>query len=341
MPPVTATFLGYPFDQELFMQMWSEVPDPRLTAMIQSGAMVPDAAIRSQIATDGNFYTVPFYNILEGDEQNYNGMTDITLTETTGTSQSGIVYGRAKAFSARNFQAELSGADPMGHIAATFARYWQNQEQKRLIGILGGIFSTTDTSDFATTFKSTHVLETGKPAGITDANRLMTKSLGDNKDRYSMAIMHSIVAERLETLQILEFWTQTLASGLQRPTQIASWNGLTVIIDDSVPVDDTDPNNVKYTTYLFGAGALRTAEGRLDVPAEVDRDPLKFGGQDYMVTRIRRTVHPNGFSYIVPSTGWTQSPTDAQLFSGDRWKLIFNPKAVPIAKLVTTEGISI
>ena len=146
----TATFLGYPFDQELFMQIWSEVPDPRLTAMLNSGAMVTDAAISARIANDGNYYTIPFYNILEGDELNYDGMTDITITETTGTSQSGIVYGRAKAFSARNFQAELSGADPMGHIAGTFARYWQNQEQKRLIGLVNGIFATTDSGAFST-----------------------------------------------------------------------------------------------------------------------------------------------------------------------------------------------
>lgn len=330
--PVTATFLGYPFDQELFMQMWSEVPDPRLTAMLTSGAMVSDAAIASQIASDGNFYTIPFYNILEGDEVNYNGMTDIVPDETTGTSQSGIVYGRAKAFSARNFQAELSGADPMGHIAATFARYWQNQEQKRLIGILNGIFTTTDPSPFAAQFKETHTLSTGAPVGITTANRLMTKSLGDNKAVYTMAIMHSIVAERLENLQVLTFWTQTDANGIQRPLPLASWNGLTVIVDDSVPVTGD-----QYATYLFGAGALRTAEARLDVPVEVDRDPLKFGGYDFMVTRIRRTVHPNGFSYVVPEADWTQSPTDTQLFDGNRWRVIFNPKAIPIAKMVTTE----
>jgi hypothetical protein len=332
MPP-TATFLGYPFDQELFMQMWSEVPDPRLTAMLQSGALVTDAAIGAQIQNDGNFYTIPFYNILEGDEQNYDGMTDIDLDETDGASQSGIVYGRAKAFSARNFQAELSGADPLGHIAATFARYWQNQEQKRLIGITNAVFATTDTSDEAKEFKAKHILDTGKTVEITDANRLMTESLGDNKDQYAMAIMHSIVAERLENLQVLEFWKQTNAQGLQMPTRLASWNGLTVVVDDGVPIDAG-----KYTTYLFGAGVLRTAEARLDVPAEVDRNPLKFGGQDYIVTRIRRTVHPNGFSYNVPTSGFTQSPTDAQLHAGARWKIVFNPKAIAMAKLITKEA---
>jgi hypothetical protein len=330
----TNTFLGYPFDSELFMQMWSEVPDTRLAAMIQSSALVTDSAIAAQIGANGNYYTIPFYNTLEGDEDNYDGMTDITQEETTATSQSGIVYGRAKSFTARNFQAELSGADPMGHIAQSVAAYWNNKEQKRLIGIISGIFSTTDSGSFASQFLDTHVLDTGAPVDITDANRLMTKSLGDNKSAYSMAIMHSNVAERLENEQVLEFWKQTDANGLQRPSKLASWNGLTVIVDDGVPVTGDE-----YTTYLFGTGALRTANGRLDVPIENDRNPLKFGGQDFLVTRIRKTIHPNGFSYIIPATGFTESPTDAQLFAGANWKVIFDPKAIPIGKLITTETV--
>jgi len=328
----TLSFLGYPFDSELFIQMWNEVPDPRLTAMRDSGAMVTDALIGSRISNDGNLYTIPFYNILEGDEANYDGMTDVPMSETTGTSQSGIVYGRSKGFYARNFQGELSGSDPMGHIANTVSKYWSNKEQKRLIGIINGVFNTTDTSDFATEFKTKHILTTGAPVEITDANRLMTMSLGDNKGEYSMAIMHSIVAERLENLQVLEFWKQTDSTGLQRPSRMASWNGLTVIIDDGVPMTGNE-----YTTYLFGNGALRTAEGRLDVPVEPDRDTKKNGGQDELITRIRRTIHPNGFSFIVPTTGFTESPTDAQLFSGANWKIVFNPKAIAMAKLITTE----
>lgn len=328
----TLSFLGYPFDSELFIQMWNEVPDTRRTAMLNSGAMVTDAVIGSRIQNDGNLFTIPFYNILDGDEANYDGQTDVPMTETTATSQSGIVYGRSKGFVARNFVGELSGSDPMGHIVNTVARYWENKEQKRLIGIINGIFNTTDTSDYATEFKTKHVLTTGAPVAVTDANRLMTQSLGDNKREYSLAIMHSIIAEKLENMQVLEFWKQTDANGLQRPTNIASWNGLTAIIDDSVPVDGKD-----YTTYLFGSGALRTAEGNLDVPVETRRDPKTNGGQDELYTRIRRTVHPNGFSFIVPDSGWSESPTDAQLFAGANWRVVFNPKAIPIAKLITSE----
>ena len=62
---MAGTIFGIPFDEELFMQMWNEAPDPYLTAMIESGAVVEDPVIAERIANSGNFYTIPFYNTLD------------------------------------------------------------------------------------------------------------------------------------------------------------------------------------------------------------------------------------------------------------------------------------
>ena len=121
---------------------------------------------------------------------------------------------------------------------------------------------------------------------------------------------------------------------------IASANGYTVIVDDGVPctaVGGSGDNKdlKKYTTYLFGRGVIRTARGRVDVPVETNRDPKKNGGQDELITRMRETIHPNGFSFAVPKSGWTESPTDAQLFATANWSIKFDPKAIPMARLIT------
>ena len=34
------TIFGIPFDEELFLQMWGEAPDPVKTALLDSGVMV-------------------------------------------------------------------------------------------------------------------------------------------------------------------------------------------------------------------------------------------------------------------------------------------------------------
>jgi len=336
-----SSYLNFPFDQEIFVQSWESAPDPTKTAMVDSGALVEDAVIESRIQNDGALYTIPFYSPLEGEPDNYDGATDITAQEPTGGSQTGVVYGRGKGFTARNFAAELSGADPLGHIANTIGKYWAKQRQKQLLGVLQAIFGITGGGN-AKKWQENHVADlTGDATapyliGATDLNALATQALGDNKQLFSLAIMHSNVAKTLENLQLLEFWKYTDSNGMQRPSSIATVNGFTVVIDDGVPVTEPDENGkMAYTTYLLGEGAIRTARGRVDVPAEVHRDPGVNGGQDTLYTRIRETIHPNGFSFVVPGSGWTNSPTDEQLAASSNWSVAFDPKAIPIAKLVT------
>ena len=117
-------------------------------------------------------------------------------------------------------------------------------------------------------------------------------------------------------------------------------NVYTVIIDDNVPAkavggSGANKDLIQYTTYLLGTGAIRAAQGRVDRPSEVDRDPKTNGGQDTLYTRIRETIHPNGFTFTIPSSGWTQSPTDAQLSASANWSVMYDPKAIPLARLIT------
>lgn len=329
-------YLDFPFDAELFMQEWKNAPDPVKLAMIQSGALVEDPRIESMIQNDGNLYSIPFYNALGGTEVNYDGKTDITATETSAGSQTGVVYGRAAGHTARDFVAELSGGDPFGNIVRSVALFWSKKRQARIIGILNGIFDIQGDADWG---KHTVNLAKGSGAlvkiGENTLNDVMTDTLGDNKSLYSMVIMHSNVAKTLENLQLMEFWKQTDKNGIQRPMALGSANGLLVVVDDGVPVDATVTTHSKYTTYLLGKGVLRTAPGRLDIPVEKVREATKNGGQDTLITRIRETIHPNGFSFKVPSSDWTESPTDVQLFSKENWARKFDHKAIPMARLIT------
>lgn len=343
---MAGTFLNFPFDEELFYDSWSEAPDPVRTAILNSGAMTQDGLISSMIQGKGNIYTIPFYNVLGGDPVNYDGQTDITATETSGGSQTGVVFGRAKGFTARNFTAELVGNDPMGHIAQSVAKYWQKYRQSVILKIIGAVMGITGASGNAKKWHDTHVADLGSDTatpytvGETDLNDLATLALGDNKSLFSLAIMHSTVAKTLENKQLLEYWKYTDANGIQRPMNIASANGYTVIIDDNVPsavTGGTGANKdlTKYTTYLLGGGVLRTANARLDRPNDPSYDPAKNGGQETLYTRIRETIHPNGFSFKVPSSGWSESPTDTQLATTANWTLQFDPKAIPMAQLIT------
>lgn len=340
------TFLGFPFDEEIFNHDWSNAPDPVSDAMFNSGVLVQDSNIASMIQNSGNLYTLPFYNTLSGDPVNYNGQTNITSEETSGDSQTGVVFGRAKGFTARNFVAELTGADPMGHITRSIATYWQRQNFARLLDILTAIFGITGASGYAKAWQDNHIVDLSSDSaaaykiGETDLNNVATQAMGDQKSAFALAIMHSNVANTLENKQLLEYWKYTDANGIQRNLPFANINGYTAIVDDGVPVEAVTGESenaglYKYTTYLLGTGVIRTADGRVDVPSEAHRDPAANGGQDTLYTRMRKTYHPNGFSFKVPSSGFSGSPTDAQLAAPANWSIKFNPKAIPIAKLIT------
>ena len=341
-----ATYLNYPFDPELFLLNWQNEPDPTLTALYDSGAVQANARIQELISNGGDFYTIPYYAVLAGTVLNYDGATDITAVSPTGKSQNGIVYGRAAAWAENQFVRDYnSGADPMLQITSQTAKFWAKERQKILLSILKGVFGVTGnagwtkhTLDICTTGGAGSASVTDKnKVGASTAAELIQQAVGDNSGIFSVAVMHSAVALNLAKLEQLTFRTQTDANGMQRQLRIADWNGLTVIVDDGVPVEESTDSTgaMEYTTYLLGTGAIQRADAPVTLPVETSRDAMTDGGTNYLITRIRETMHPNGFSFKKPGSGYTASPTDAQLSAAANWAIIADPKTIAMAKLVS------
>lgn len=335
------TFLNFPFDEELFLMQWQAAQDPVITALLTSGALVEDATIRGMIRNGSNLYTIPFYNVLGGDEDNYDGQTDITETEHSGSYQSGVVYGRAHSWMDRDFVHDFnSGADPMRSIVAQTSHFWAKKKQARMVKILNAVFGITGNDQW-----DLHTLNiASKATTADDANKVdaasaadaMQQANGDNAGVYSMAVMHSKVAANLAKQQLLQYRKYTDIMGIERTVNIADWNGLSVIVDDGVPCTDSDSatGEKEYTTYLFGRGALLGASAPVKTPVETGRETKKYGGYDYLINRLRETIHPNGFSWTKDMAA-VSSPTDADLGTVANWKLVADPKLVPMARLIT------
>lgn len=334
--------LGYPFDPELFLLQWRNAPDPTRTALLDSGAVVQDGTLRSLIANGSDVYTIPFYNTIGGTPDNYDGVSNITVEDVDGGSQSGTVFGRAKAWKDQDFVHDFnSGADPMQQITSQVARYWAKQRQGILLNILAGIFGITGsdewdahTTNLATTGAS---VADGNKVGATTAGDAAQAACGDNAGIFTMAVMHSKIANTLAGLQLLQYRKYTDAMGIERTLNIADYNGMTVLVDDGVPVatSKTATGAKEYTTYLLGAGAILTAPAPVHVPVEIERDALSAGGYNRYITRIREAMHPNGFTFTAPAASYTKSPTNAQLGASANWTLAGVPKAIPIARIIT------
>ena len=333
-------YLGYPFDENVFNYAWKQVEDPTLTAMFESGAVVADGEIENLISKGSDVYSTPFYKVLDGDEENYDGKTDIKTNEPGGGILSGVVYGRAHGWTERDFIRDYnSGADPMTQITTQVAKFWQKKRQARMLGILNAVFGITGNDAWAlhTTDLSSasDTVTAANQISATTAKDAITKANGDNAGVYGMIWMHSHVANQLAKLNLLEYRKYTDASGIERQLNIADYNGLTVIVDDGAPVTGSGAT-AKYTTYLMGTGALRFAPAPVSKPSEVSRDPAKNGGENTLYTRIRETILPNGFSFTKPSTA-SASVTNAELFDTKNWSLPagIDPKNIAMARIIT------
>lgn len=318
----------YPFDEEIFALEWGQVPDLVRTAMVNSGAMVEDAYIASLIANGSNTYTIPFYNDLaDGDEDNYDGKTDMTADDSSGATQTGVVFGRMKAWQAPQFAADFTTARPMAHIASRIAPWYNRQTQKRIIGITDGVLQATGMTKNAVT--KTELNE-------NTLSDVCQEIWGDNKGSIAMAIMHSAVAQEFEDLNRSNFLRYTDANGMTVEVRTINVNGITCIIDDGMPTAaGSEGGAATYDTYLFGVGALRHASAPVTMPVETWRDPQKNGGMDFIGTRRRETIHPYGMSFKAPAS-MGESPTNAQLFAKANWTMAYpDAKGILIGKMTT------
>lgn len=340
------------FNSEVFGKYLETVPRVKQNALLNAGVIRQRNDLKTMLAdqTGGNFITVPMTGRIGGNALNYDGNTDITATSIDTYVQSMIVTGRSKAWVERDFSFDITNHDFMEDIAAQVGDYWDDVDEATILSILAGIFKVTTNS-----FQSNHTLdisaETGNSGadayvGATTLNNAVQKAAGGNKDIFKVAIMHSQVATNLENLQILQYWKETDANGVQKPVALASWNGRTVLIDDDVPTGTggTSPNTyTTYTTYLLGADAFDYCDCGAKVPAETYRNPTTKGGQDMLITRQRKLFAPRGFSFVQDTSTPIVSPTTAQLEAQARWTPVvatdgstyYPSKAYPFARIIS------
>lgn len=327
------------WNSAVFQKYLETIPRVKQHALLNSGVLRTRADLKSLLVDQvgGNYINVPIVGRIGGDVQNYDGATDIVASGIGTYLQSMIVFGRAKAWQEKDFTQDITGKDFMEEIAAQVATYWDDVDEVDLISVLKGIFGVEDDG-----FSTSHVLDiTGavqaadRVVGPATLNNAVQKAAGANKNAFSLAIMHSQVATNLENQQLLEFWKETDANGIQRQLNLASWNGRTVLIDDDlVDLSGSDP---VYETYILGRGAIDFCDCGAKVPNETKRDELTDGGIDMLITRQRHLLAPIGFSY----TDTTKvSPMASDLATASNWALVqgtdgsyYPTKAIAMAKI--------
>ena len=253
------------FNAEVFQKYMERIPNTKLNELVKSRAIVARPELASAMADQvgGNYLTTPLKGLISGAVPvNYDGVTNITSNKTQTFSHSRVVVGRANAWTEKDFSYDITGGvDFMENVAQQLSEYWQEIDQAAIVSILKGVFSMADTEGAKFVASHTHditgVTNSEGVLGKMDATSLNTgiqKACGDHKNKFSLAIMHSAVATNLENMKILVYLKYNDANGMQRDAAIATLNGRTVLIDDSMPVAYPNPTYAKTSDVAIVEG---------------------------------------------------------------------------------------
>ena len=236
------------FNGEVFQKYIDRIPNPRKTELLKSRAIRgrPELASSMRDEVGGNYISTPLKGLISGSvPMNYDGNTDITPSSTETFMQSRVVVGRANAWAELDFSYDITGGeDFMENVAEQINDYWNEIDQDTLVAILKGVFSMTDTQGkkFVTTHTHdvTALLNADGKTGVMDATTMNTaiqRASGDQKGKFTLVLMHSVVATNLENLKLLTYLKYNDADGMQRDIGLATLNGRLVLVDDSMPVE--------------------------------------------------------------------------------------------------------
>lgn len=328
----TGAFGGFSFDPEVFSGYMAEQPTWN-DAIINSGILVQDSTIMDLIGEKGNVATLPFYvPIDEAESQalNNDGETDNTPVEISGKKQTAMLIQRMKAWKAQDFTKELTGADPMTHVANSVAGFYRQTRVRDLMAIVDAVLSLKGMENHITDLSE----QTGT-GNVTDENKVdettlifaQQKALGDSSEKMGLLFLHSYMYAKYKALGLVDYNKYTVTNALAGDVNLPSIGGFIPVVSDRFTAD-TSKQNVVYKTYMIGAGSILTCpKNNYEDPYYADYDPETKAGIRKLYTKQGYVLHPNGFS-IAQNKVAKESPTNAELGNKANWSLVYNHKNI-------------
>ena len=335
-------FGGFYFDEEVFADMMRE-EDFWKNEIAASGIVRQDSTIMDLIGTKGNVATIPIYkplNVYDEDmgALNNDGETDNIPVTISGDKQTCMLIQRMKAFQAKDFTKELTGADPLGLIKSKIANYYRQVWEIELMNIAKAVLGVTALADHITDLSVTSGTVSEK--NVIDATTLIDaeqKALGDMAGGLGLAIMHSRIFANYKKLELVEYAKYTVGGVIKQDITLPTIGGKNVLVTDYYTVDTSVSGFPVYNTYLFGEGAFLSADkNNYENQYTTNYDPETSAGIDKFYTKQGKVLHPNGLSLAVDNIA-KESPTFAELGRAANYALKFNPKNVKMG-LIKSNG---
>ena len=333
-------FGGFYFDEEVFGDMMQEA-DFWSNPIMASGIVQQDASIMDLIGEKGNVATIPLYKPLNIHDENMgalnnDGLTDNVPVEIAGDKQTCMLIQRMKAFKAKDFTKELTGANPLNNIKGKIQDYYTQVWENELMNIAQAVLGLAALSD--------HVIDLSVASGtIADENKVNEttlidaeqQALGDMAGGLGLMVLHSKIFAQYKEMKLVEYDKFTVGDALKKEVILPHIGGKIPLVTDYYTVDNSVAGFPVFRTYLFGEGAFRSADKKnYEKQYTTNYDPEKAAGTDMFYTKQGKVLHPNGVSLAVDNIA-KESPTFAELGKTDNYALKFNPKNVKMGVIKT------
>ena len=328
---MTGLFGGFTFDPEVFSQYMTENPtwNDRILA---SGVLVQDNTIMDLIGEKGNVATLPFYTpIDEFDSQalNNDGLTNNTPVEISGKKQTAMLIQRMKAWKAQDFTKELTGADPMTHIANSVASFYKQVRTRDLMSTIDAVLSLSGMENHVTDLSLSGEGTVSDDNKINDTTLIFAqqKAIGDSDANMGLLVMHSYIYAKYKAMGLVDYNKYTIANAVERDVELPTIGGFIPLVTDRFTVDASGTNPV-YSTYMLGSGSVLTCDKtNYENAYYTDYDPETNAGVQKLYTKQGYVMHPNGFSINANKIS-KESPTTAELGTKGNWSLAFIEKNI-------------
>ena len=314
------------------------------TAFYQSGVVVGNGEMASQLVAGAQQFTVPFWadaGEIEADITNDNPAILSTPQKITAAAQVVRKSFLHQSWSEMSLASELSGSEALQRVQDRVQAYWDRQWERRLVATMLGVLYSNVANNGSDMVNDVHAA-TGTvtlpgtnitvPAnsfnGLAVIDTALT--LGDRlADVKGIAVHSAIYGEMLKNNDL------TFFKPSDNSLAIPVYKGMSVIVDDNL----TTATAGVYVSVLFGPGAVgyAVAEPRTGFGTELFRIPSagNGGGQTFLHSRMNVAIHPLGYAFTGASVAG-ESPIISELALAANWtRAVSQRKSVPLAFLIS------
>lgn len=294
---------------------------------VQSGILSPDPILGNRLTQPGTTITVPFINDLPDDDADvWRDDQNASVSNLTSGKQTSQKMYQIKTFGSTDLSQLISGAPIQDTIGSRFANYWIRQDAKQLLAILAGVFGVTKVQN-SKLYDATATIPTQSnfsARGFIAAKALM----GDLADSTLTAIaVNSATYAQMQANGLIDTIQQQNAAA-----PFGTYNGMTIVVDDDIPVDLTTKTKPVTTSYIFGSGAVSYSQNLYSTATE--RHELINGGETDVVQKRIASIHVIGTSIKAPVAN--ASYKDLSKFSN--WDVVdgIDPRTIRVVAYKST-----